>query len=96
MFETEESVDVVTIGKTEYSGTLQIDTILSTNFTVAFQSDWYTDGFNKGFSLYWSCTQWGEWKRLDNGNCGYVMRPLYNGTMTTGFLKYKLSETCSK
>ena len=84
--------DFVTIGEMEYKGTDQIDTILSTNFTVAYR----LDGDDKGFLLYWSCTQWGEWARLDNGNCGYVMGPLHNGTMTTGLLKYKASETCSK
>ena len=91
--------DFVTIGETEYSGKLQIDTILSPNFTVAFQSDGsenYSVGFNKGFVLHWSCTQWGEWTRLKNGNCGYERRPLHNGTKTTGPLKYKFSETCSK
>ena len=86
--------DFVTIGETKYTGTLQMDTILSTNFTVDFESD----GMNtyKGFSLYWSCTEWGEWERFYNGNCGYVRRPLHNGTMTTGVLKYKRNETCSK
>ena len=93
-FETEEYYDFAIIGTNLYSGTIQIDTILPTNFTVEFYSDaWGTGG---GFMLYWSCTQWGEWERLYNGNCGYVMRPLHNGTMTDGILKYKTSETCSK
>ena len=91
--------DIVTIGETEYNsrGTNQIDTILSTNFTVGYNLDGEnTDVINKGFLLNWSCTQWGEWEPLDNGNCGLVKRPLDNGTMTTGRLKYKVSETCSK
>ena len=86
--------DFVKIGETKYTGTLQMDTILSTNFTVDFESDWMNT--YKGFSLYWSCTEWGEWERLYNGNCDYVMRPLHNGTMTNGLLKYKRNETCSK
>ena len=93
MFLIEKPGDVVTIGETEYTGE---DTILSTNFTVAFQSDGFnTYEFNTGFLLYWSCTQWGEWTPLD-GTCSHVMRPLHNGTMTTGLLKYKRSESCSK
>ena len=104
MFELKSNEAFVTIGSTKYEGTVQIDTILSTNFTVAFQSGYdpgfeswdSTDVFKKGILLYWSCTQWGEWEPLDNGNCGYVRRPLHNGTMTTGLMKYKVSETCSK
>ena len=34
MFKTEEGWDFVTIGDIEYSGTAQIDRIVSTNFTV--------------------------------------------------------------
>ena len=93
-FQTEEDYDYVTIGENEYSGTIEIDTILPTNFTVEFDSDEW--GTGEGFLLYWSCTQWGEWTRLDNGNCGYVRRPLHNGTRTTGMLKYKVIESCSK
>ena len=107
MFELEEAGyfstgDVVSIGGTEYKGTLQIDTILSTNFSVAFQSDGFNmDGFTKGFLLHWSCTEWGEWERSDDGTCRHVMKILPNwtspnGIMTRGFLKYKLNETCSK
>ena len=102
MFELEEAEpwswgDSVTIDETRYKGTLQIDTILSSNFSVAYQLDGFnTDVIDKGFLLDWSCTQWGEWTQLDNGNCGLVKRPLDNGTMTTGRLKYKVSETCSK
>ena len=98
--------DIVTIGETEYTSrgnsytslsTNQIDTILSTNFTVGYNLDGVnTDVINKGFLLDWSCTQWGEWEPLDNGNCGLVKRPSDNGTMTTGPLKYKASKTCSK
>ena len=104
MFELKSNEAFVTIGSTKYEGTVQIDTILSTNFTVAFQSGLIpvsasgdsTYVSKKGILLYWSCTQWGEWEPLDNGNCGLVKRPSDNGTMTTGLLKYKVSETCSK
>ena len=110
MFELEEagffsSGDFVTVvqglqgymDNTEYKGTFLIDTILFSNFTVTFQSDGSnTYGLNKGFLLSWSCTQWGEWAGLDSGNCGYVRRPLHNGTMTDGLLKYKSSDMCSK
>ena len=108
MFELEEAdawsweFDSVTIGDTEYKGSLQIDKILSTNFTVTFQSDGFNMyGLNKGFWLYWSCTQWGEWVRSNDGTCRHVMKILPNwtspnGIMTRGLLKYKLNETCSK
>ena len=93
-FKTDDYYDFAIIGENMYSGTTQIDTILPTNFTVTFHSDdRVTD---EGFMLYWSCTQWGEWERFDNGNCGYVIRPLHNGTMSSGLLKYKYNETCSK
>ena len=91
-FETEVEWDYVTIEEIKYSGTIEIDTILPTNFTVEFHSDSGMTG--EGFMLDWNCTQWGEWERSDT--CGYVMRPLHNGTMTTGKLKYKYNETCSK
>ena len=93
-FETEELFDPVTIGENIYSGTIEIDTILPTNFTVEFYSDEW--GTGEGFLLYWSCTQWGEWTPAYNGNCEHVMRPLHNGTMTNGPMKYKRNKTCSK
>ena len=93
-FESYFDGDFVIIDKTRYTGTLQIDIILSTNFTVAFQADPLIH--MKGFVLNWSCTQWGEWARSKDGNCGYEMRPLHNGTMTRGLLKYKSNETCGK
>ena len=55
MFKTEEDWDFVTIGDTEYSGTAQIDRIVSTNFTVKFHSDFF--GTDKGFMLDWHCVQ---------------------------------------
>ena len=93
LFKTEVG-DIVTIGKTEYSGTTKIDTISSNNFTVAFLSDSY--GTSKGFDLHWSCTQWGEWQPIRDETCRNVRRPLNNGTMTTGLLMYERNETCSK
>ena len=52
-FNTELDTDYVTIDKTKYSGKVEIDTILSTNFTVAFKSDFNVQG--KGFELNWEC-----------------------------------------
>ena len=95
-FDTERYNQKVIIGKIEYSGTPNIDIILPTNFTVKFITPSWVKDVGEGFMLYWSCTQWGEWERLDNGNCGFVKRPLHNGTRTRGILKYKYDETCSK
>ena len=50
-FNTELDTDYVTIDKTKYSGKVEIDTILLTNFTVAFKSDFNVQG--KGFELNW-------------------------------------------
>ena len=86
--------DIVTIDETKYAGTTKIDTILSTNFTVTFNSDSRRTG--TGFVLHWSCTQWGEWEPSRDGTCRHVRRPLQNGAMTTGRLMYKRNETCSK
>ena len=58
--------DFVIIDKTQYTGTLQIDIILTTNYTVAFQADTFIR--MKGFKLNWSCTQWGEWTRSNYYN----------------------------
>lgn len=55
MFKTEEDGNFVTIGDIEYSGTAQIDRIVSTNFTVKFHSD--SMGTSIGFMLHWHCVQ---------------------------------------
>ena len=88
---------------TKYSGTRQIDIILSTNFTVSYHSildrgDYihYNGNTEKVFLLQWSCTEWGEWTPTNDGTCRHVIRPLHNGTRTKGALKYKRNETCSK
>ena len=53
IFETEKDYDFVTIDNTKYSGSTEIDTILSTNFTVVFQSDGSVT--KNGFVLNWNC-----------------------------------------
>ena len=98
IFETEEDYDNVTIDDTQYSGSTAIDTILSTNFTVVFQSD--ESGTTNGFVLNWNCLgQWNEWISLGDGTCREAMKlqPLYNGPDLKYQTKYRESDvTCSK
>ena len=54
-FETEVDYDYVTIGETKYSGTIEIDTILPSNFTVEFHSN--SVGTVEGFMLNWNCIE---------------------------------------
>ena len=97
-FETEEDYDYVTIDDTEYSGSTAIDTILSTNFTVVFQSD--ESETDNGFVLNWNCLgQWNEWISPTDGTCREAMQlqPPYNGPDLKYQTKYRESDvTCSK
>ena len=94
LFKTYHSKDKVTIDGIEYYGDRKVNQIVSKNFTIYFASNLhYTD---KGFILNWSCTEWGEWNKLD-GTCNEEKRPIINGTETVGLLKYRKSNsTCSK
>ena len=97
-FETEESLDFVTIGKNIYSGGLKIDTILTNNFTVEFFSD--DSNTAEGFVLNWNClSQWVEWTALNDGTCREAMGayPFYNGSNIKYRTKYRKSnQTCCK
>ena len=75
-----------------YRSESQINQIVPTNFTISINSNDYSSNT----TLHWSCTQWGEWTSLRDGSCRCVIRPVHNGTMTRGLLKYKLNENCSK
>ena len=104
MLETEPKYDYISIGNStfssetykKYSGTTAIDTIHSSNFTVAFQSDHTTTG--KGFVLNWNClTHWEEWKTTDDGTCREAIRlqPEYIGADHKYQTKYRKSnKTC--
>ena len=96
IFETEK-YDYVTIDDTKYSGSTAIDTILSTNFTVVFQSD--ESETDNGFVLNWNClSQWNEWTPLGDGTCKDAIgtQPPYNGSDLEYQTKYRKSnETCS-
>ena len=99
MFETYSSYgpdEFLTISDTKYNNNTVIDTILPTNFTVAFHpggTSW------KGFVLNWKClSQWEEWTPLGDGTCREVMgtQPPYNGPDFTYRTKYRRNnETCS-
>ena len=52
-FETEQWYDYVEMGDIKYNGTIEIDTVLPTNFTVTFYSDEMETA--KGFVLQWDC-----------------------------------------
>ena len=93
LFKTTWISDRVIIDGMQYTGETQINQIVPTNFTVYFVSDDYHTA--AGFVLNWTCTEWGEWTNLNDGTCTMVKRPLYNGTTTTGHLKYRQTY-CSK
>ena len=98
-FDTQYYYDTVRVGETEYSGSIQIYTVMPSNFTVIFHSDGSTRSNGNGFELEWDCLQWGEWGEwADDGTCREVMTlvPEYNGT-DTGWYKYReTNDTCSK
>ena len=82
------------MGKTQYTGQVTIDAILSSNFNVAFQS--YKIEKQK-FILNWSCVTLGDWK--STGTCTEVnsLQPEYKGSDVEYHSKYrKTNETCSK
>ena len=86
--------DYVKIGNTEYKNSTQIDTILSSNFTVAFQ--FLESKKKKEFVLKWSCVIWSEW--IPTQTCTEVisLKPEYNGPDIKYRAKYrKTNETCS-
>ena len=94
---TEEEYDYVTIGESEYSGTMTIDAILSSNFTVHFLSD--KRRTEKGFNLNWNCLKWEEWTRVGRGTCLEMTKPQpeYNGEDVKKYTKYRdINETCGK
>ena len=94
---TEEEYDYVTIGESEYSGTMTIDAILSSNFTVHFLSD--KRRTEKGFNLNWNCLKWEEWTRVGRGTCLEMTKPQpeYNGEDVKKHTKYRdINETCGK
>ena len=95
LFKTERNDDEVTIDEIEYSGEINVNQIVPSNFTVYFESDNYRT-YN-GFILNWSCTQWGEWTQMDSdGTCNQEMRPIQNGTDAIGHLKFRKNSTCGK
>ena len=85
---------VVIIGDISYRGEDEINTILPTNFTVAFLS--WGRASDRSFVLHWSCTEFGEWTPAIDGTCRHVQKPLHQGTSANEFWKYKLFETCGK
>ena len=97
MVATQKDSDIIMIEDDPYSGTAQIDAILSSNFTVAFKSD--KKHSDKGFDLNWSCLKWGEWTPVGSGTCKKVKRPHpdYHGTDANMYTKYgNINQTCSK
>lgn len=97
-FDTEGTFDYVAINDIKYSGTIEIDTIISTNFTVIFSSD--STATAKGFILNWHClTQWEEWTPLGDGTCRETegLLPPYHGPDLKYRNKYRQrNETCRK
>ena len=83
------------IGSDQYAGETEVDTIISPDFTVTFQS--YESKNKKGFVFKWSCLTWSEWTRT--GTCTEVrtLQPQYIGPEFKYQTKYrKTNETCSK
>ena len=83
------------IDETQYAGMVEIDTIVSSNFTVTFQS--YETEKNTGSILNWACINWGNWS--PTGTCTEVnsLQPEYKGPDIKYRTKYrKTNETCSK
>lgn len=102
-FEIERNFDYVTIDDTKsYTGSPIIDTIGSTNFTVAFRSDYFTT--KKGFVLNWNClSQWEAWTGLGDGTCRDALgtQPPFNGGKSLSDREYwtkyrRRNKTCSK
>ena len=97
-FETEKGYDYVELGNIKYNGTIKIDTILPTNFSVYFFSDNIFPA--RGFILNWSClNQWKEWTSLDDGSCREAIgtQPPFNGADREYWTKYrKAKKPCSK
>lgn len=87
--------EYVKIGKTQYTDRTKIDTILSSNFTVAFQLSKSTK--KKVPVLNWTCLKLGDW--TPTGTCTEVnsLQPEYNGPNIKYRTQYrKTNETCSK
>ena len=87
--------EYVEIGNTKYSGKLEIDAIVSSNFTVAFQS--YENAKKQRSVLTWSCLKLGDWS--PTGTCSEVksLQPEYIGEDSAYRPKYrKTNDTCSK
>ena len=94
LFEVDRK-DNFQIGSDQYAGEAEVDTIISRNFTVAFQS--YLSKKKKGFVLNWICLTWSEWTRT--GTCTEVktLQPEYTGPDFKYRTKYrKTNETCGK
>ena len=95
LFQTESSLDIVTIEGIEYSGSATVNQIVATNVLVRFSSD--AANSYQGFILSWHCTQWGEWNPLFDGTCRtHVRRPISNGRTTIGDIKTKSMSPCCK
>ena len=95
--ETEKDYDYVTIGETKYSGTVEIDAILSSNFTVTFFSD--KRRTEKGFNLNWGCVKWNEWTPVGRGTCLEMTEPQpeYHGQDVKKHKKFRdIDEICGK
>jgi len=97
MMKTENKKDYVKVGETQYSGTVRIDAILSSNFTVTFISNKLRT--DKGFNLNWNCLKWTEWTPIGRGTCLERTKPQpeYHGKDVKKHTKYRdLNGTCGK
>ena len=95
--------DYVQINEILYFGNTGIDSILSSNFTLVFQS-YENNGddskHKKGFALNWTCLNWSEWSRTETCTEISTFQPAYTGPdikYRLRFRKYrKIDETCGK